>query len=38
MGGVKFSGVGREFGPEGLEPFVEVKSVGLSKEVAASLV
>jgi betaine-aldehyde dehydrogenase len=38
MGGVKFSGVGREFGREGLEPFVEVKSVGLSKEVAASLV
>ena len=37
MGGVKFSGVGRQFGPEGLEPFVELKSVGLSGEVAASL-
>jgi aldehyde dehydrogenase (NAD+) len=37
MGGVKFSGVGREFGPEGLEPFIELKSIGLSEEAAASL-
>jgi len=37
MGGVKFSGVGREFGPEGLEPFVEVKAVGLAGDVANSL-
>jgi aldehyde dehydrogenase (NAD+) len=36
MGGVKSSGLGREFGPEGLEPFVELKSIGLSGDVAAS--
>ncbi len=36
MGGVKFSGVGREFGPEGLEPFIEIKSIGITDEVAAS--
>jgi aldehyde dehydrogenase (NAD+) len=29
MGGVKNSGIGREFGPEGLEPFLETKSIGL---------
>jgi aldehyde dehydrogenase (NAD+) len=29
MGGVKNSGVGREFGPEGLEPFLETMSIGL---------
>jgi aldehyde dehydrogenase (NAD+) len=37
MGGVKHSGLGREFGPEGLDPFVELKSVGISGEVAARL-
>ena len=37
MGGVKFSGLGREFGPEGLDPFVELKSIGLPAEVAESL-
>jgi betaine-aldehyde dehydrogenase len=37
MGGVKWSGLGREFGPEGLEPFVETKSVGISSDVADAL-
>ena len=37
MGGVKHSGLGREFGPEGLDAFVETKSIGLAKEVADSL-
>jgi aldehyde dehydrogenase (NAD+) len=37
MGGVKSSGLGREFGPEGLDLFVELKSIGLPKEVADSL-
>jgi aldehyde dehydrogenase (NAD+) len=37
MGGVKYSGVGREFGPEGLDAFVESKSIGLAKEVADAL-
>ena len=37
MGGVKFSGIGREFGPEGLDPFVELKSIGVSSDVAARL-
>ena len=37
MGGVKASGLGREFGPEGLDPFVELKSIGLTKDVADSL-
>jgi aldehyde dehydrogenase (NAD+) len=35
MGGVKSSGLGREFGPEGLEPFVELKSIGLPPELAS---
>ena len=34
MGGVKWSGIGREFGPEGLEPFVEIKAVGISSALA----
>jgi acyl-CoA reductase-like NAD-dependent aldehyde dehydrogenase len=29
FGGFKESGVGREFGPEGLESFLEMKSIGL---------
>jgi aldehyde dehydrogenase (NAD+) len=37
MGGVKFSGLGREFGPEGLDPFVELKSIGLPTSVADQL-
>ncbi|HEX3678625.1 MAG TPA: aldehyde dehydrogenase [Galbitalea sp.] len=37
MGGVKSSGLGREFGPEGLDPFVELKSIGLPKDIADSL-
>ena len=35
MGGVKFSGLGREFGPEGIDPFTEFKSIGISAEAAA---
>ena len=34
MGGVKHSGVGREFGQEGLEPFVELKSIGIPQQAA----
>ena len=34
MGGVKWSGIGREFGPEGLEPFVEIKAIGISPGLA----
>jgi betaine-aldehyde dehydrogenase len=37
MGGVKWSGIGREFGPEGLEPFVETKAVGISSTLADRL-
>lgn len=37
MGGIKRSGLGREFGPEGLDPFDELKSIGISQEVADSL-
>jgi len=37
MGGVKLSGLGREFGPEGLDPFVEIKSIGLPAGLAESL-
>ena len=37
MGGVKHSGLGREFGPEGLDAFVETKSIGVAKEVADAL-
>lgn len=37
MGGVKLSGLGREFGPEGLDAYVELKSIGISEEVATSL-
>jgi aldehyde dehydrogenase (NAD+) len=38
MGGVKTSGLGREFGPEGLDPFVEIKSIGIPADVAEGLV
>ncbi len=37
MGGIKYSGLGREFGPEGLDAFVELKAIGISKELADSL-
>ncbi|MEU1690085.1 aldehyde dehydrogenase [Streptomyces hirsutus] len=37
MGGVKQSGLGREFGPEGIDAYVELKSIGISKEVADPL-
>ena len=37
MGGVKSSGIGREFGPEGLEPFVETKAIGVTAELADEL-
>ena len=37
MGGVKYSGLGREFGPEGLDPFVELKSIGISADLADAL-
>jgi hypothetical protein len=29
--------LGREFGPEGLDPFVEIKAIGLPADVAQSL-
>ncbi|TDO51674.1 acyl-CoA reductase-like NAD-dependent aldehyde dehydrogenase [Kribbella sp. VKM Ac-2527] len=37
MGGVKASGLGREFGPEGLEPFVETKAIGIPADLAVAL-
>jgi aldehyde dehydrogenase (NAD+) len=37
MGGIKYSGLGREFGPEGLDPFIELKSIGLPEDVANAL-
>ncbi|TDO51588.1 betaine-aldehyde dehydrogenase [Kribbella sp. VKM Ac-2527] len=37
MGGVKYSGLGREFGPEGLDPFVELKSIGIPPAIADAL-
>jgi len=37
MGGVKWSGIGREFGPEGLEPFLEIKAIGISADLADAL-
>lgn len=38
MGGFKASGIGREFGVEGLEGYLELKSIGVSDEVAELLV
>ncbi|WP_210339643.1 aldehyde dehydrogenase [Ensifer sp. ENS07] len=32
FGGVKDSGLGREGGPEGFDPYVDIKSIGLPKE------
>ncbi|WP_236638447.1 aldehyde dehydrogenase [Mangrovicoccus ximenensis] len=37
IGGVKASGLGREAGAEGFDPFFELKSVGLPPESAAAL-
>lgn len=37
IGGVKASGLGREGGPEGFDPYVEIKSVGLPKAYADEL-
>ena len=31
IGGVKQSGIGREAGPEGFEPYIEYKAIGLPK-------
>jgi len=36
MGGFKSSGIGRESGPEGLDPYVELKAIGLPGEFAAT--
>lgn len=36
MGGFKSSGIGRESGPEGLDPYVELKAIGLPREFAAT--
>jgi acyl-CoA reductase-like NAD-dependent aldehyde dehydrogenase len=32
MGGFKSSGIGRESGPEGFDPYVELKAIGLPRE------
>jgi aldehyde dehydrogenase (NAD+) len=37
FGGVKESGIGRESGWEGFEPYVELKSIGVPKDYADSL-
>ncbi|MBM7365409.1 aldehyde dehydrogenase [Gordonia hydrophobica] len=37
VGGVRASGIGREAGPEGLEAYVEAKSIGISAELADRL-
>jgi aldehyde dehydrogenase (NAD+) len=37
FGGVKESGMGRESGWEGFEPYVELKSIGIPKDYAESL-
>jgi acyl-CoA reductase-like NAD-dependent aldehyde dehydrogenase len=36
MGGFKSSGIGRESGPEGLDPYVELKAIGLPREFATT--
>ena len=36
MGGFKSSGIGRESGPEGFDPYVELKAIGLPGEFAAT--
>ena len=37
IGGVKLSGIGREGGAEGFDPYVEIKSIGLPGDYAAAL-
>lgn len=37
IGGVKASGLGREAGPEGFEPYLEYKSIGVPKAYAEAL-
>jgi aldehyde dehydrogenase (NAD+) len=37
MGGVKCSGIGREYGPEGIDNYVEPKSVGLPEKTVDAL-
>lgn len=37
FGGVKHSGIGRESGWEGFEPYVELKSIGVPKDYADSI-
>jgi aldehyde dehydrogenase (NAD+) len=37
MGGVKGSGIGREYGPEGIDTYVEPKALGLPVETADAL-
>ena len=36
MGGFKSSGIGRESGPEGFDPYIELKAIGLPREFAAT--
>jgi acyl-CoA reductase-like NAD-dependent aldehyde dehydrogenase len=36
MGGFKSSGIGRESGPEGFDPYVELKAIGFPREFAAT--
>lgn len=37
IGGVKQSGIGREAGPEGFQPYIEYKAIGLPKAYADTL-
>ena len=37
IGGVKASGIGREHGREGFDPYVEIRTIGLPKDYADSL-
>jgi acyl-CoA reductase-like NAD-dependent aldehyde dehydrogenase len=37
MGGVKMSGLGREYGPDGLGAFIETKAIAVPDHVAEQL-
>jgi aldehyde dehydrogenase (NAD+) len=37
MGGFKLSGIGREFGPEAIDAYVETQSIGIPATLAESL-